>query len=284
VDALVRKFTESEFQFARAKTNEPFLPLAWVNVAGYGEANVRDSGLPTAALQQSSLSEGAFLPLPLGKRDLIVIGEWASFDKFDLKNVGDDLEVVSVAPTFGWARQLNQDWQLAAFAAPLGHRSPKDNWYWETLGGVFTRYTQSDRLAWIFGGYFDVSSFDKFYVPYIGLTYSINERWTTHIVMPWPDIAYAPNERTLVRLGVSPTGASWVDTDGKSRVSVDAWNFGLSAQRRIHGNLWLGAEVGISGIRGLSIVGGQWEGVDTKLSRTGYALLTFNYRPPDLSE
>jgi hypothetical protein len=78
VDALVRRFAQSDFEFLRAQTNAPFLPLAWLNVTGYqeGEFTRPDGGLTSVTFRQATISQGAFLPLPIGKRNALVIGEW----------------------------------------------------------------------------------------------------------------------------------------------------------------------------------------------------------------
>src|SRR5262245_60418504 len=147
IDSLVRRFSESEFEFLRSESNAPFLPLAWLSATSYQDAEfTRPDGTGSDVLfHQSSLSQGAFLPIPLGKRDALVIGEWIGETRFDLEGGLEDLDVLSVSVPIGWARQSAPDWQLAAFVAPLGHKTDRDSWYWETLGGVFGRYTQGDR-------------------------------------------------------------------------------------------------------------------------------------------
>ena len=154
-------------------------------------------------------------------------------------------------------------------------------WYWETLGGAFARHTTSDRVAWIFGVYFDVSPLEDFYTPYLGATFTLSEQWMINAVMPWPSINYAPNADTLFQLGVTPSGTSWsIEPDERRpRMSLSAWNFGLAAERRIYKSVWLRGEVGISGLRGLTIVGGDYEAPETKLGHTGFALFSINIRP-----
>jgi hypothetical protein len=41
----------------------------------------------------------------------------------------------------------------------------------------------------------------------------------------------------------------------------------------------MGAEAGVSGLRGFSFVGGDWEGPNSDLGSEGYVSLTINYRP-----
>lgn len=283
IDALVRRFAESDFEFVRAQSNAPFMPVAWLTGTGYQEAEFTGAdGMPTSIrFSQSSLSQGAFVPLPIGQRDALVVGEWLGWTRFDFKGDGREIEVLSLAVPLGWARQLEPNWQVGAFVAPLGHRTQSDDWYWETLGGVFGRYTQSDRTAWVFGAYFDVSPLEDFYTPYLGVAFIVNERWSINAVMPWPSVTYAPSPNTVFRLGIAPSGASWSIEPGqrRPRMSLSAWNFGIAIEQRAYKYLWLGLEVGVSGIRGLSLVGSHWQGLETKLDNTGFVLATVNFRP-----
>jgi hypothetical protein len=284
VESLVRRFTESEFEFLRAKSNAPFLPLAWVTATAYEESEFRIPGNagPPITFEQTSISQGAFAPIPLGERDALVIGDWIAATRFELHNAPrEELDLLSVAVPVGWIRQQSPDWQIAAFVSPLGHHTNEDDWYWETLGGVFARRTASDRVAWIFGAYFDVAPLEDFYTPYVGATFVLNERWSINAVMPWPGVTYAPSPNTYFRFGVVPSGASWsIETDGRRpRMNLTAWDFGLSVQQRLYKSIWLGAEIGVSGIRGLSLVGSDFEEVEVDLDETGYGLVTINFRP-----
>lgn len=282
VESLVLRFSQSDFEFLRARSNVPFLPVAWVSATEYeaSQLNPTNDALPTLSSQQSAVSQGAFVPIALGQRDILVVGEWLSWTQFDL-DPGEELEVVSASVPIGWIQQSSPDWQIAAFVAPLGHKTHGEGWYWETLGGVFARNMHRDRFAWIIGAYFDVSPLEDFYIPYLGATYIFNERWTLNAVMPWPAIMYAPTADTLLRLGVAPSGSSWSIEPGEKhpRMDLSSWDFGFSIEHRVAQHVWVALEVGVSAIRGLSIVGGEWEQPETKLSNTGFARLTINLRP-----
>jgi hypothetical protein len=283
VDALTRRFAQSDFQFLRAQSNAPFVPLAWVDTEGYHESELErpDGTNSGVTFKQASIEEGLLVPVAFTKRDAFVVGEWVSWTHMDLQHAArKDLDILSVAIPIGWIQQSTPDWQLAAFVAPLGHKTHEDSWYWETLGGVFGRHLSSDRFAWIVGVYFDVSPLEDFYIPYLGATYVINERWTLNAVLPWPCVTYAPTSSTFFRFGVSPSGASWSAQPGERepRVSLSAWNIGLGAEHRIYGNMWLGGEVGASALRGMTLQGTQWQNPETKLDGTGYVSLTLNWR------
>jgi hypothetical protein len=290
VDALVSRFAQSDFVFPRATNDVPFLPLAWVEGTAYNESAFTPAtgGAATAvAYRQRSADEGAIVPIPIGRRDALVIGEWASVTQFRLTDSSHSLTVTSLSVPVGWARQLDPKWQLAAFVAPLGHTTPGEGWYWETLGGVFARYLRTERIAWVFGAYMDRAPLESFYVPYLGATWSLDRHWSLSLILPWPGVSYAPNPDTLLRLGVSPSGASWsienanVQSGGEHpRLDLDAWNLGLDAEHRLYGNFWVGLQGGWSGLRGLAVVGGEYQGLSAHLPGTAYLLLTLNFRPP----
>jgi len=148
IDNLIQRFQQSDFEFVRAQSNAPFVPLAWLDADRYqrGEFNRADGAATSdVTFEQTSVSQGALVPIVLGKRDALVVGEWLSWTHFDLQHSPvDELEVFSAAVPIGWVRQVSPQWQAAAFVAPLGHKTHGEDWYWETLGGIFARKISSD--------------------------------------------------------------------------------------------------------------------------------------------
>ncbi len=160
-------------------------------------------------------------------------------------------------------------------------RPQNSDWDWQYLGGAFSRYVQDETLWWAFGFYFDVGSGDDTYIPYIGASWSINERWTLSAVMPWPAIIYSPSPDWMLRLGAAPSGASWsLELEGKNvGVNLDAWDFGLTGEYRFAGNFWLGAEAGVGGLRGLRLDDGNLEEPDVEFSSNAYLRFSVKFRP-----
>ena len=90
----------------------------------------------------------------------------------------------------------------------------------------------------------------------------------------------------MFRLGMAPSGASWsiedpnVNSGGTHpRLDLDAYDLGLDAERRAYGNFWVALEAGWSGLRGLALVGGQYEAPAAHLNGTGYLMLSVKFRP-----
>ena len=286
LEDMARRFAESDFVFNRSRNNVPFIPVAWLSATQYNESRflLASGEASSITFDETSLSEATFVPFLIGRRDAIVIGQWMSWSQLDLDG-GRDKEVFSVAVPIGWARQTSPQWQVAAFVSPLGHNSPGDGWYWETMGGVFARWLQSDRLAWLFGFYADVSPREEFYTPYVGITWTVNPEWTLSMVLPWPAVLYAPTPDWLFRFGVAPTDATWsVDFDEhgeprKAQLHFGSWNLGLTAERRVWKYLWLAAEAGVAGFRGFSFAGSDWEGPNTDVGTDLYISVRINFRP-----
>ncbi|PLW68556.1 DUF6268 family outer membrane beta-barrel protein [Pseudohalioglobus lutimaris] len=284
VQQAVARFEASDFEFQRSISNAPFPPLAFLSVASYSNVEAESSAGRSLEYDVNRISQMAAVPFLLGKRDALIVGEYLSVSEFNVdSDEFGDVRVSSVGLPVGWMRQANPDWQLAALVMPLGHNSDLKNsdWDWQYLGGAFSRYVQDETLWWAFGLYFDVGSGDDTYLPYLGASWSINERWTLSAVMPWPAVIYSPGPDWMLRLGAAPSGASWsLDLeDANVGVNLDSWDFGLTGEYRVAGNFWLGAEAGVGGMRGLRLNDGDVEEPEVDFSSNAYLRFTVKFRP-----
>jgi hypothetical protein len=280
----LHSFEQSELNFNRSNSNTPFLPLAFVDARNYQDSKLTLTDGSTVEYDQSSVNQGAILPFLMTPRDVLVIGDWVSMSS--LKPNSDTLEdfdVLSVGIPIGWMRQLNDDWQVGGFVMPLGHKATLEDssWNWETLGGGFGRYVQTERLWWAFGVYFDINTDTETWLPYLGASYEFNDRWTLSAVMPWPAILYAPNRDTLFRFGAAPSGSSWLLDTGGERISyaLDGWDLAFSGEHRIWGDIWLELEAGIGGLKGLNISNGDWQEPALDVSTSEFITFGINFRP-----
>ncbi|MEM8563959.1 MAG: hypothetical protein AAGF57_17095 [Pseudomonadota bacterium] len=282
---LTQQFEDSDIIFQRSQTNAPFIPLAFFGATAYGDAEVEGTRFGDVDYSVSTVSQAAGLPILLSDRDALVVGEYVSWSEFDVDGAqNENFSVGSVGVPVGWLRQVNDAWQSVAFVMPLGHRDnlKGSDWSWQTLGGMFARYTQHDRLWWAFGFYADVAPGEDFYIPYVGASWAIDERWTISAIMPWPGIIFAPSENWFLRLGVSPSGASWSfnpQGGGDTTVNLDAWDFGLSIERRVYKNVWFSAEAGVGGFRGLRLDGTDVESPELDVSTSPFVGINLNFRP-----
>ncbi|WP_439101388.1 DUF6268 family outer membrane beta-barrel protein [Congregibacter sp.] len=287
VQDTVTDFENSEFIFPRSNSNAPFIPIAFLGARSYSEAQIESAPRnQTLDFTQQGASAGAGVPFVVGKRDAVVVGGYLSSNRFETENdETEDFRVDTVGMPVGWFRQVNAEWQAAAFVMPLGHRSTQENsnWTLQTMGGVFARYTQNEQLWWAFGVFGDDNPNDSYVIPYLGASWVINPQWTLSAIMPWPAIVYSPTTDWMFRLGASHSGAAWSLQPGNNdvAVSLDAWDFGLSAERRLHKNIWLEARTGIGGLRGFRFNSdsGQVEDPEIRVGSSGFFALSLKLRP-----
>ncbi|WP_157497592.1 hypothetical protein [Gilvimarinus chinensis] len=280
------KFAASDIVFSRSDSNVPFLPLAFASARHYQDSDVTLDDGRTLSFSQQAISQGAVVPFLMSNRDALLLGEWISWSKLSPESEHyNDLQVLSVGLPVGWLHQRSKDWQTGGFLMPLGHKADSNDaqWSWELMGGGFARYTQTDKLWWAYGLYFDVSDHSSLVLPYLGASYQFNERWTLSAIMPWPAVMYAPSDDWLFRFGLAPAGNSWqLNTDGDQfNYVMDNWDLGLSVEKRVHRHFWLELEAGVGGLKGLSVDvnSGDWEAPDFAMSSSGYINIGFNFRP-----
>ena len=289
----VDEFSDSDIEFAGARSNAPFLPVAFTGVSHYDDASVRgflDSG-EDLNYQQSSASVAAGLPFLLNKTDALVLGLYANRSEFKVDNPdsdeAQDFRVNVAALGLGYFKQLNQDWQLMGFVLPFYNDSDLNtgSTYWQTMGGVFGRYTASDRAWWLFGIFADTSPYDTYWLPYVGVSWTLNERWTVSGVMPWPQIIYSPSPNWFVGVGGMISGSGWAIDTGAGAVNMDlnAFDFGVSFSHRIYGNVWGQINTGVGGLRALQVQdGGDIEGPEFDISSSPFIRFDLTVRPGDL--
>lgn len=284
VQFLIDQYEHSDIQFSRADSNAPFIPIGFLGASYYGDAQVEGPHGVALTYNVKSMEQGAGLPFFLGDKDMLLIGEYIAQTEFDFDTtIPNRFDVTSVGLPVGWLRQLNPQWQLISFVMPFGHYNHVDGgvWNWQYMGGLFARYEQSNNLWWAYGIYADVTPGDDFYIPYLGAYWSINRQWTIEAIMPWPAVAYAPNQDWMFRLGASPSSASWsfnAEEEADS-INLDAWDFGLGVEHRIQGNVWLGLEAGVGGLRAFRFTQGGSEAADIDVSSGAYIELALRYRP-----
>ncbi|MFQ3322227.1 MAG: hypothetical protein ACI90U_000033 [Pseudomonadales bacterium] len=282
--STVDAFANSNIVFQRGESIIPFLPLANITAKTYGSADVTVDGADDLQFEIEHFSQAAGLPFLLDDNNVLIVGEYLARTNFSTgANDFESFHTDSIGLPIAWLQQVNQQWHAAAFIMPLGHKSSHKNssWQWETLGGAFLRYEQSDKLWWAYGVYADIGGIEDIYLPYAGVSWTINENWSLSAIMPWPALLYAPSNDLLFRLGASPSSASWQVENEASDISAnfDAWDFGFTVEKHVGNNFWLGLETGIGGLRGLRIVDGDFEGIESDVSASAYFGLSLNFRP-----
>ena len=287
IERSARAFTESDLVFVRGLSNAPFLPVAVLGNTQYGDAMVSEEGATpeTAGTRYSvnSTSQYGGVPFLLNKRSMVVLGEYVSYSNFSVDN-GEDFSVASASLAAGYLYQISDDWQMIGALVPfynhssLGERS-KD--YWQVMGGAVARYTRNDRLWWLFGVGFNDSDFGTTWVPYVGASLILNERWSVSALLPWPQVIYAPSKDWFVSLGAAYSGNSWAvnSTTGAVGLNLSGFDFGFGAAMRLKGPLWLEGTAGVGGLRSLTINDGNVSGPSIDVSSSPFVNISLTFRP-----
>ncbi|MPY22511.1 hypothetical protein FS373_07835 [Shewanella sp. YLB-07] len=203
----MQNFNKSDIEFLRSHSFVPSFPLATIGIRNYASFELEGDGVTQASFELEQLYLSAGLPILMDEKDAIAIDGYVSHNNFSSKDAKySSFHVNSVGIPLAWLRQVNPSWQAAAFVMPMANKSSLDNsnWSWQTLGGVFGRYVQSETLWWAFGFYIDVGGSENTYLPYVGASWEINEHWSINAMLPWPSILYAPDDNWLFTLGSSP--------------------------------------------------------------------------------
>ena len=287
IERSARAFTESELVFVRGLNNAPFLPVAFLGNTYYGDAMVSEEGATpeTAGTRYNvnSTSQYAGVPFLLNKRSMVVLGEYVSYSNFSVDN-GEDFSVASATLGAGYLYQVNDDWQMIGALVPFYHHSSigergKD--YWQVMGGAVARYTRNERLWWLFGVGFNDSDFGTTWVPYVGASLILNERWSVSALLPWPQVIYAPSKDWFVSLGAAYSGNSWAvnSTTGAVGLNLSGFDFGFGGSMRLKGPLWLEGTVGVGGLRSLTINDGNVSGPSIDVSSSPFVNISLTFRP-----
>lgn len=284
IDDWIQSFADSEIVFERKTSNVPFFPLAYVDLSLYRDSAVRRPDESPLRFDLTSVSQGALLPFLMSPRDILFVGEWFGLSRFGaIDSEANSFDAVSVGLPVGWLRQIDDRWQAAAFVMPLMHRADIEgaDWSRETLGGIFGRYVQHDRLWWVYGLYFDVGAGDDIYLPYLGASWELSDELTLSAVLPWPSVLYAPDRDTLWRFGALPSGASWSLNDDQDEIlyTLDSWDLGFSIERRAFGNFWFSVGAGVAGLRSLRLEGGDLQGASFDVDDSAYLSIGLYFRP-----
>ena len=287
IERSARAFNESDLVFVRGLSNAPFLPVALLGNTHYGDAMVSEEGATpeTAGTRYSvnSTSQYGGVPFLLNKRSMVVLGEYVSYSNFSVDN-GEDFSVASATLGAGYLYQVNDDWQMIGALVPFYHHSSigergKD--YWQVMGGAVARYTRNERLWWLFGVGFNDSDFGTTWVPYVGASLILNERWSVSALLPWPQVIYAPSKDWFVSLGAAYSGNSWAvnSATGAVGLNLSGFDFGFGAAMRLKGPLWVEGTLGVGGLRSLTINDGNVSGPSIDVSSSPFINISLTFRP-----
>lgn len=259
---IKEKLRATEFEFSRSETDVHFLGVLSIYATAYGKSEFLRPDGSGDRIEFRSINEGAYalVPLHIGRRDIVGAVPCVSYTQFRSQTEEiDGRGVTAFYLPVGGACQSDSGRQWGGFAMPCFYSPFADDGKWATdfMAGAVGRSFSGDSAVWYYGLVYDRSfGADAFY-PYLGYTFQWDRHWLLSLVMPWPTISYAPNDRFLVRAGALPAGATWkLKGEGSNTQaigSVGGWDIGIYTSTRVSRLLWLDIGAGFSGLRSLRI-------------------------------
>lgn len=279
---LIEAIMRSDFVFDRSISNVPFIPLGYLTFSQQNSLEIEDGcQLEDCELDYQSISQGFGLPVWVGQKNMVIIGETLESDYIEL---GNDSERINTGGVLGaWVAQPTEVWQGALFLYAyrgIGDtelaRKPKGS----VFGGV-GRYRHKPE----FHSYWGIVRIDEYseetLYPYIGFDWYIDKEWSVSALLPWPTISYSETVNSIVRLGALYSGSAWVG-DQQGRLQNNDFqkiDFGLSYEHRLKGMVWGEIGTGYSGFGKMTIRTNSDVDFETDVSGAPFIKLSIKIRP-----
>ncbi|MGC4075048.1 MAG: hypothetical protein QM760_21615 [Nibricoccus sp.] len=279
IDEILAAIQRSDFDFTRNETDVPFAQTAWLQMVFHPDTEL-ENGI---CFRENTLQQGALVPVYIGKRDMVLVGESFELSKIETTTgVSTTQSVVSAGPLAAWLRQYDENDLFGVFSAPFFSRELEyhDSWGTECFSGIVVMHWQEAHWTWLYGAIHEYSYGKNFFYPYVGAIWVPSKKWVVSMLVPWPTVYYAPRKGIMFSLGITPGGSSYQadDSGAKSTNSLNAWNVTASAGWRFYGRLWLVGGVGFSGLNRISVTTETDERI-IKADPSPLATLSIQFRP-----
>ncbi|MGB0936132.1 MAG: hypothetical protein ACPGTQ_01675 [Colwellia sp.] len=276
-DDIFQQIKESDFIFERSESLFPFMPIGNLQYTQYPD---EDNANPELSKQDYSFDQFLGLPVWVGKKDMLILGETLSSRRNSLN--GQRFNQTKVGVILGWMQQSSPELQIGAFSYVQyynNEHSSLENSV-EALSGGLVRYKHSPDLHTWYGLIYDTNGGDSYWLPYIGVDWMISPQWMLTFIPPWPSISYINKSGWITSLGIIP-GQTRSHYSRTKDVLVDDFsymNLGLSIEKELHSNIWLSVSAGYSGFGKFTLTDDQLE-LENDLGSTPFFRLSFNFRP-----
>jgi hypothetical protein len=282
---LLDQVRASEWVFDRAGNNAPFPNLAQGDVQFYPSGELALASGPVR-FKETVTSEGCILPVWVGARDMLVLGQYFTWNDLDIAApTRVHGQISSFLPIVAWAHQFDRNNQGGVFFATeisRGHNFPGYALTTsESYAGAVGLHWSSDRVGWLYGVVYHQANGTGVFYPYAGVFWQPNQVWSFSLVVPWPSMAYAPSPDFYLSLGVVPAGAVFDRSLDGQHVSVShsSWNLMLAPHWQLRKNLWLTAGAGLANLGSFTVTTNGAVTLESKLIRGPVWQLQVSFKP-----
>jgi hypothetical protein len=282
-DVLIDKILRSDFIYDRGITNMPFIPIGYLTATHQDKLEVEPCPFAQqeCEFQYQSISQGAGLPVWVGQKNMLILGETLDVDVFKTKN--DSTTINTGGLLAAWVTQHSTQWQSGAFIyhyQNLDSDTRSDNTS-GTIGGAVARYRHSARLHSYWGAVQVSGGDESLLYPYAGFDWLINNYWGVSAVIPWPTVNYAPNEDQLFKVGalISETTWSVKQNDRFYTQDFSQLSLGISFEQKFSKLVWGELAIGYTGLGKLQIESDADSEITTDIASRPFIKLALNLRP-----
>ncbi len=282
IDSMIESVENSQVLFPRADSDVPFVPMGWASYSYYGDADFGGGGINGNFREQQG-SLGGVIPVYAKGRNILFAGLDGEYTNFHVTTgTQNDMDLWALTPMAADLYQLGDTTQIAGFVAPTFTSALNGGSPWNAGGyaGVLGGYYPNDRLMWFYGGVYQYSFGQNYLYPYLGFNWVLGKRWNICMIVPWPGVQFAPNDRIFFSLGATANGADFNARNNGQDASVVYGNYNLMASMgvRLNKYLWLTAGVGASGFRSLQINHGG-ANLDIAVKSSPVFMISLEMRP-----
>jgi hypothetical protein len=285
IDELVNSLSQSDLLFPRAATYVPFIPIGWGTYRYYADSAFESSPNPNlnGSFGEQQASVGAVVPAYVHGANLLMAGLNVDYTLFNFKNSAQsDSQLWDLTPLAGYLRQIGDKSQLAVFGAPILTSSLNGGapWNVNAYAGILGAYYPNDRWTWFYGGVYQNNFGQSYGYPYLGFNWIPGPHWNVCMVIPWPSVSYALNDRVFFQIGAESGGEDFLLNRNGREASVifGSYNLMASAGVRLNKYLWLRAGAGAAGFRSIDIT---QDGVEfkTDIKKSAVFMIALEFRP-----
>ncbi len=282
-EILLDKILRSDFIYDRGITSLPFIPIGYLSATHQDTLTLE----PCPRMEQGceyqyqSISQGAGIPVWVGEKHMLIVGETLNVDVFDAD--GDSLTINTGGLMAAWVSQHSESWQSGAFVyhyQNLDSELRSDDTR-GTYAGMVGRYRHSPTFHSYWGAVVANTVGESVFYPYFGFDWYINNRWAITAVMPWPSISYSLNETQLLRVGALVSEVSWAAKQDNSFYTQEfsQMSLGFSFEQKISRLLWAEFSAGYTGLGTLQIDTEAESKLSTDIGNQPFIKLALNVRP-----
>jgi hypothetical protein len=281
-EILIDRILRSDFIYDRDVTNLPFIPIGYLTAKHQSELALEQCPPEgPCEFQYQSISQGAGLPVWVGRKHMLIVAETLDVDVFEADNDSTTINTGGALAT--WVTQHSTRWQSAAFIYYYQNLDSDTRSYDTsgTIGGIVARHRHSARFHSYWGAVSVRSGQDSWVYPYAGFDWYIDKHWAVTAVVPWPTVNYAPSETQLFKLGALFSNTTWLANQDNRLYTQDfsQVSLGISFEQKLSRLVWGEVAIGYTGLGKLQIESDADSDMTVDISNRPFFKLALNVRP-----